>query len=139
VGWDDYDCEVMMNEEQRKHLEERLYRERERVLKSLSQFEEIARLAQRAEDGDLSLYPLHIADEGTDTMEREKEFLLASKEGRQLYWIDEALSRLYRDPESFGRCQECEGEIGFERLDLVPWAQLCVACKLAEEGLERAA
>jgi RNA polymerase-binding transcription factor DksA len=128
-----------MNQEQRTHLEQRLLKERERTLRSLSQFDEIARIAQRAEDGDLTIYPLHLADEGTDTMEREKEFLLASKEGRQLYWIDAALRRAYRDPASFGLCLECQREISFERLDIVPWARLCVDCQREEEGRWRAA
>lgn len=129
-----------MNKEQRAHLERRLLQERERALRALAQFEEIGRIAQRTEDGDLSLYPLHLADEGTDTLEQETEFLLASKEGRQLYWIDDALRRFYREPDSFGLCFECRREIGFERLDIVPWARLCVDCKRAEEGeLERAA
>lgn len=124
----------MLNEEQRSHLENRLQRERERALKALAQFDEMARVAQRAEDGDLTLYPLHLADEGTDTMEQEKEFLLASKEGRRVYWITDALRRLYRDPEEFGICMECGREIGFERLDIVPWVRLCVDCQSRQEG-----
>lgn len=123
----------VMNNEQRAHLERRLLEERERAIRALSQFEEVARIAQRVEDGDLTLYPLHIADEGTDTMEREKEFLIASKEGRRVVWIDAALRRIYREPESFGLCQECGDQIAFERLDIVPWARLCVSCQRAEE------
>ena len=76
---------------------------------------------------------LHFADEGTDTMEQEKEFLLASKEGRLVYWIDDALRTLYKEPERFGVCAECGSPIGFERLDIVPWARLCVNCQRAEE------
>lgn len=123
-----------MNQEQRSHLEQRLIKERERALRALSQFDEIARIAQRATDGDLTIYPLHLADEGTDTMEREKEFLLASKEGRQLYWINDALRRAYREPDQFGKCLECSAEISPERLDIVPWARLCVNCQRAQEG-----
>lgn len=123
-----------MNQKERTHLEQRLLQERERTLRSLSQFDEMARIAQRADDGDLTLFPLHIADDGTDTMQREKEFLLASKEGRQLYWIDAALRRLYREPERYGLCLQCEQEIAFERLDIVPWARLCVSCQRQEEG-----
>lgn len=128
-----------MNDEQRAHLERRLLQERERAIKALSQFEEIARLAQRADDDDLSIYPLHLADEGTDTIEREKEFLLASKEGRQLFWIDSALRLLYKEPEAFGICVGCKEEIAFERLDIIPWAKQCVSCQMAEEDRFRPA
>lgn len=123
-----------MKKEQRVHLESRLLQERARALKALANFDEIAKIAQRAGDGDLTIYPLHLADEGTDTMEQEKEFLLASKEGRRVYWIDDALRRAYRDPERFGKCLDCGQEIAFERLDIIPWTRLCVTCQRQEEG-----
>ena len=63
---------------------------------------------------------------GPTPWSRRKEFLLASKEGRLVYWIDDALRTLYKDPERFGVCAECGSPIGFERLDIVPWARLCV-------------
>jgi len=122
-----------MNRKQLDHLEKRLQRERERALKALAQFDEQAKIAMRDNDGDLSNYPLHPADEGTDTMEREKDFLLASKEGRLVYWIDDALRTIYKEPDRYGRCLECEKDIVFERLDIVPWAKLCVSCQRAEE------
>lgn len=129
-----------MDEKQRAHLEERLLKERERVLKSLAAFDERAKISMQEDDGDLTGYPFHPADEGTDTMEREKDFLLASKEGRLVYWIDDALRMLYQDPEQFGRCRECGGEIAFERLDIIPWTRMCVECQRKEEdGVRRAA
>lgn len=129
-----------MDDRQRAHLEGRLLRERERVLRSLAQFDERAQIAMQEDDGDLTGYPFHPADEGTDTMEREKDFLLASKEGRLAYWIDDALRLLYRNPDEFGRCRECGEEIAFERLDIIPWTRLCVNCqRLEEDGAGRAA
>ena len=129
-----------MDEKQRAHLEERLLKERERVLKSLAAFDERAKISMQEDDGDLTGYPFHPADEGTDTMEREKDFLLASKEGRLVYWIDDALRMLYQDPEQFGRCRECGGEIAFERLDIIPWTRMCVECqRMEEDGVRRAA
>ena len=74
-----------------------------------------------------------MADQGTDAMEREKAFLFASKEGRYLYRIEEALRRLYNEPEKFGICHSCSKEIPFERLDALPHARYCLDCKLREE------
>jgi RNA polymerase-binding transcription factor DksA len=88
-------------------------------------------------DGDLSSYSFHMADQGTDAMEREKEFLFASKEGRYLWHVNEALRRLYKAPEEFGKCQECGNEISFERLDALPHARLCIKCKAKEEDSDR--
>jgi len=116
-----------MNKRQREKIEKLLLKERERLLEHLAEFDE--RFAEIDQDGEISHYPLHMADEGTETMEQEKEFLLASQDGRQLYAVDEALRKLYKRPEEFGKCERCGGEIGFERLEIVPAARYCVACK----------
>jgi RNA polymerase-binding transcription factor DksA len=80
-------------------------------------------------DGEVTNYPHHMADEGTDTFEREQNSVLATREGRLLWQIDEALRRLYRSPETFGRCEECGKTITFERLDAIPYVTRCVDCK----------
>ena len=116
-----------MEKQQLDHLEQRLHKERDRVIRALRQLDDS--VGNNEEDGDLTTMPFHLADEGTDTMEQEQSFLLMSKEGRLLIDIDEALRRLYRDGDNFGKCTECGSEIAFERLDLVPWARTCVDCQ----------
>jgi len=86
---------------------------------------------QRDSSGDLSAYSFHMADMGTDAMEREKAFLFASTEGRLLYSVNEALRRLYRS--EYGMCESCGKEIGKARLDAVPQASLCVSCQEKQE------
>lgn len=114
----------MLTEQERKTIEQRLLRERESVLESLDQFEE--RTGDlRDEAGELSVYRFHPADLGTEAYEQEQSFLLQSKEGRRLYEIDEALQRLYKEPERFGICDKCGRDIGFARLEVIPEANLC--------------
>ncbi len=120
-----------MKKSELEHLEKRLLRERERALKALRQLDDSVALP--GGDGDLTAYPLHLADEGTDTMEQEQSFLLLSKEGRLLIDIDEALRTLYKEPERFGKCVNCGTPIPIERLDLVPWARLCLDCQRVHE------
>ncbi len=122
-----------LSKKDRAHFEERLLDEREKIVKQLAQFDESFSDTLQGSDGDLSAYSFHMADQGTDAMEREKAFLFASKEGRLLYHIDEALRRLYRSPDTYGICQECNGEVGYERLDALPHARLCIKCKEREE------
>ena len=81
--------------------------------------------------GDLSSYSYHMADQGTDAMEREKTFYFASKSGRLLYHIDEALRRIRN--KTYGKCESCGEQIGLERLLAVPHARLCISCKETEE------
>ncbi len=81
--------------------------------------------------GDLSSYSYHMADQGTDAMEREKTFYFASKSGRLLYHIDQALRRVRN--KTYGKCEECGEQINRERLEAVPHARLCINCKESEE------
>ena len=122
-----------MNKKQLTHLEKRLLEERARVMKELGYYDESFNATLQSSDGDLSSYSFHMADQGTDAMEREKSFLFASKEGRYLYRVEEALRRLYNDPAAFGKCHSCGKEIPFERLEALPHARYCLDCKMREE------
>jgi RNA polymerase-binding protein DksA len=81
--------------------------------------------------GENSSYAFHMADLGTDTMEREKAYYFATREGRLLYHIDQALERVAAG--AYGYCQECNQPISRERLEAVPHARLCITCKANEE------
>src|SRR5690606_30142712 len=115
-------------------LQKRLLRERERALRSLGRYDELAKLSAEQADSDLYSYSDHMADLGTDAMEREKMLLFASKEGRYLYRIEDALRRLYKEPERFGRRHVCGELIDFDRLDALPHARYCIECKKKEEA-----
>ncbi|HUP19537.1 MAG TPA: TraR/DksA C4-type zinc finger protein [Gemmatimonadota bacterium] len=123
-----------MDQNRLKKIERRLLEERERVLKEMAEFDESRMETTRTASGDLSAYSFHMADQGTDAMEREKAFLFASQEGRQLYSIDQALRRLYQEPAQFGLCDDCGDPIKWERLEALPNATLCFECKEREEN-----
>ena len=115
------------------HIEKRLLEERSRALRSLGLFDEMAKADRESGDSDLAAYTDHMADQGTEAMEREKAALFATKEGRYLYRLEEALRRLYNDPQGFGACHTCGKPVGYERLDALPHARYCIDCKLKEE------
>jgi DnaK suppressor protein len=123
----------MLNKTQLAHIEKRLLEERARALRSLGLFDQMAKADRESGDSDLSAYTDHMADQGTESMEREKAALFATKEGRYLYRLEEALRRLYTSPETFGSCHTCAGAVGFERLDALPHARYCIDCKVKEE------
>ncbi len=122
-----------MKKRQLDHLEKRLLEERGRVIKELGHYDESFSSTLQGANGDLSSYSFHMADQGTDAMEREKQFLFASQEGRYLWHVNEALRRLYQSPKTFGECHDCGEAIGFDRLDALPHARLCIKCKAKEE------
>ena len=124
----------MLSEQDRGAIERRLLEERERALEALADFDESSERSLLEKSGELSVYRFHPADLGTETINQEQEFLLASQEGRRLYRIDEALRRLYREPETFDQCQRCGTTIPRERLEVVPESGFCAECQEALEG-----
>ncbi|HEY6417528.1 MAG TPA: RNA polymerase-binding protein DksA [Candidatus Binataceae bacterium] len=69
-------------------------------------------------------------------LESDRNFLLRmrDRERKLLSKIDEAFARI--DDGSYGRCEECGGEIGIERLKARPVTTLCIGCKSAQEARE---
>jgi RNA polymerase-binding protein DksA len=122
---------VALTKKDLKNFEERLLEERKRLLGQLGYLERTLNKTQRDSAGDLSAYSFHMADMGTDAMEREKAFLFASSEGRLLYELDQALRRLYRN--EYGICASCGKEIGKARLEAIPHANYCVSCQEKQE------
>ena len=115
-----------LNEKQRHLIERRLREERARVLRILRRFDEDREASLTAAAGDLSDYPFHVADHGTDSYDQEMDTVLAERASRELEEIDEALRRLYEEPERFGICENTGAPIPLERLELIPWTRTCV-------------
>jgi DnaK suppressor protein len=69
-------------------------------------------------------------------LESGRNFLLRmrDRERKLLAKIDEAFERI--DGGSYGKCEECDGEIGLERLKARPVTTLCIGCKSAQEERE---
>jgi RNA polymerase-binding protein DksA len=81
--------------------------------------------------GDLSSHSYHMADQGTDAMEREMAAMISSKSGRLVYHIDKALERIEKG--EYGKCFNCGKQISIPRLEAVPHASFCIDCKSEEE------
>jgi DnaK suppressor protein len=73
-------------------------------------------------------------DRATLESDRNFQLRLRDRERKLLTKIDDAFSRI-KDG-SYGRCEECGGEIGTERLKARPVTTLCIACKSAQEERE---
>ena len=114
---------MALTDEQRNHLEERLREERERALEVIRRYDEESNAGQPADDGDLSNYPFHLADQGTDSYDQEMTAQLAQRASSELEEIDAALQRLYEHPDRFGISEATGKPIPYERLDLIPWAR----------------
>ncbi len=127
---------MALTKKQLNHLEERLLAERARALKALGLFDRTTQANRDSSDSEMASYTDHMADQGTEAQEREKAAAFATKEGRYLYRLEEALRRLYAEPKKFGICHTCGADVGFERLDALPHARYCIDCKRKEESAD---
>ena len=112
-----------LTQPQRDLLAHRLREERSRVVGALARYDKELATSEQDAAGDLSKVPFHPADLGTDTMDQELESQDASRLSGELSEIDDALERLYRHPDRFGRDERTGEEIPFERLQIIPWAR----------------
>jgi len=116
-------------------FEKKLIAERETLLKQLGIHQQsLSSKSQRDSSGDLSAYSYHMADLGSDAMEREKEFHVASAEHRMLREIDDALRKIHN--KEYGQCEICGQTIPRERLEIMPQARLCIRCQEEEDKRE---
>jgi RNA polymerase-binding protein DksA len=120
-----------MTEKDLRFFEELLLKKKRALLEEMGLLGEKYGDTVKESTGDLSSYSYHMADQGTDNMEREMAFMMASKSGRLVYHIDRALERIKRG--TYGQCHTCGKQIRKTRLKAVPHARYCIDCKSAEE------
>ncbi len=125
-----------MDQETLNYFKKLILQKREEILRQLERLEEQGlNTSSREATGEHSSYSLHMADQGTDTMSQEQQYLLASREQNYLYHLEQALERIEKG--EYGICVRCGKEIGRERLEAVPHVRLCIECKAKEERKKR--
>lgn len=87
--------------------------------------------------GDNLTYATHMAEQGTDEMEREKNYMFVQRDEKYLGYLHDALSRI--DQGTYGICIDCKDDpkllcktcplIPKERLEVVPITTHCIECK----------
>ena len=111
-----------MKPDELKAWKDRLVEERVRLEQELESLKQSTGATARDSSGDLSGYASHMADLGTDTMEREKAFLFAEQKRSRLAEVGEALKRIENG--TFGVCSSCGEPIPSRRLERLPAASL---------------
>lgn len=122
---------MALTAEQRAELGALLERERRKLVRRLHRF------GREVGDRDATGFSQHMAEAAAQSTDRETAALMASEEGRRLMEVDRALDRLARTPKAFDVCRRCGDEIVFERLEALPYTDLCIDCKRGEEGGRR--
>ncbi len=116
---------------------------RERDLKHFQillheKLDELLKEADRTVDGMTDAKAENFPDP-TDraSLESNRNFTLRirDRERKLIVKIKEALGRI--DDGSYGKCEECDENIGRERLEARPVTTLCIDCKSLQEVQER--
>ena len=76
-------------------------------------------------------YSFHMADAGTDAMEREKLYLMIAREQKYVGYLDRALERI--ENKTYGICKVSGNPIAKERLEPVPHTEISIEAKLAQK------
>lgn len=105
--------------------------ERERLIGEVEEYEREGRENISDASGENN-YRDHMADQGTATFVRELDMTLVDSARERLAQTERALDRL--ESGGYGVCQRCGEPIAESRLEAVPAAELCIACKEWEES-----
>jgi len=76
-------------------------------------------------------YSFHMADAGTDAMEREKLYLMIARQQKYIGYLDRALDRI--DNGTYGICKVTGKPISKERLEAVPHTEISIEAKLQQQ------
>lgn len=114
-----------------KDLKGLLEAERGRIFAEIEEFEAEGQETLSDVSGENN-YRDHMADQGSATFSRELDMTLVEQARESLAQIDRALKRMAEG--TYGVCARCGATIPPERLQAMPEADLCLACKEREEN-----
>ena len=79
--------------------------------------------------------PKDLVDIAADDIDRKMLETVSAQDIKTLRLIDAALSRVQND--RYGVCMKCGKKIPEERLEAIPYALMCIACKTSDEKMNR--
>lgn len=130
--WEDAQQTTYLTDKELEYFRQLLLKKRAQALENIERFSNI--LGEELETAS-SEYSYHIADAGTDAMEREMAYLIISREKKYIGYIDQALKRI--DDRTYGICKITGKPIPKERLEVVPTTEVSVEGKLQASELRR--
>jgi len=111
-----------------KKFREILLKERKRLQEQEQRIERRgSAMSESAELGELADYDNHPADADSTTESRTMDLALDENINTMIAQIDEALSKI--EDGTYGMCDRCGSPINPERLEVIPYATLCIDCQ----------
>jgi DnaK suppressor protein len=119
-----------MDDRSLKRLKAELEEELSRLDAQVAELQESNQSLQSEASGE-NAYRDHMADQGLATFERELDMTLEENLRDRRAEVLGALKRI--EDGEYGKCERCGAKIPTERMEAVPTASLCIACKSADE------
>ena len=118
------------SEEEVEHFKELLLERRSSAMEDINSMR--SQLANSREQSETdTAYSFHMADAGTDAMEREKVYLMIARQQKYVGYLDRALDRI--DNGTYGVCKVTGKPIARERLEAVPHTEISIEAKLKQK------
>ena len=119
------------SDEELEHFKELLLQRRREAKEEIAQMREQVEEA-REQSGDNTAYGVHMADAGTDAMEREKLHLMIARQQKYIGYLERALERI--ENKTYGICRVTGEPISRERLEAVPHTEISIEAKRQEKS-----
>ena len=116
-----------LTDEELEYFRQLILKKRTEALEEIEQMNSRLHDAQEQAEG----YTYHMADTGTDAMEREMLYLMISRQQKYIGYLDRALKRI--DMKTYGICKLTGKPIPKERLEAVPHTETTVEAKMEQK------
>ncbi|WP_022836684.1 TraR/DksA family transcriptional regulator [Salisaeta longa] len=123
---DEIDKETPFSDEELEHFKELILKRRKAARDDIERMrDQVQEAKEQANDN--SAYSFHMADAGTDAMEREKLHLMIARQQKYIGYLDRALERIKNN--TYGICRVTGKPIAKERLEAVPHTEISIEAK----------
>lgn len=118
------------SDEELEHFKELILKRRRAATEDIERMRgQIEEASEQASDN--TAYSFHMADAGTDAMEREKLYLMIARQQKYIGYLDRALERI--ENKTYGTCKVTGKPISKERLEAVPHTEISIDAKLKQK------
>jgi RNA polymerase-binding protein DksA len=123
--------ETPFSDEELEHFRELLLQRRKEAKGEVERMRNQVEQAKEQSNDDTA-YGLHMADAGTDAMEREKLHLMIARQQKYIGYLERALERI--ENKTYGVCRVTGEPISKERLEAVPHTEISIEAKRQQKS-----
>ncbi len=128
---DEIDKKTPFSDEELNHYRQLLLDKREKASDDIDRMRAQVEDSREQAENDTA-YSFHMADAGTDAMEREKLYLMIARQQKYVGYLDRGLARIENG--TYGICKVTGQPISKERLEAVPHTEISIEAKRKQKS-----